>query len=89
MERNRGARQGLGSRPCGFSADGPRGNRGVDVKRLNALENLILVCDICHKTIDKNWSSDRYTVEQLQQWKAAHEARVARVTGIGPFEGAY
>lgn len=67
-----------------FSADGPRGNRGVDGKRLNALENLILVCDICHKTIDKNWSSDRYTVEQLQQWKAAHEARVARVTGIGP-----
>jgi hypothetical protein len=67
-----------------FSADGPRGNRGVAVKRLNGLENLILVCDICHKTIDKNWSSDRYTVAQLQRWKAAHEERVARVTGIGP-----
>ena len=67
-----------------FSTDGPRGNRGVDAKRLNALENLILVCDICHKTIDRNWSSDRYTIAQLQQWKAAHEARVARVTGIGP-----
>lgn len=67
-----------------FSANGPRGNRGVDAKRLNALENLILVCDICHKTIDKNWSSGRYTVAQLQQWKAGHEARVARVTGIGP-----
>lgn len=67
-----------------FSADGPRGNRGVDAKRLNALENLILVCDICHKTIDRNWSSDRYTTAQLQQWKAAHEARVARVAGIGP-----
>jgi len=66
-----------------FSAHGPRGNRGVDTKRLNSLENLILVCDICHKTIDKNWSSGRYTVTQLQQWKAAHEARVARVTGIG------
>ncbi len=67
-----------------FSAHGPRGNRGVDAKRLKALENLILVCDICHKTIDRNWSSGRYTVAQLQQWKAAHEARVARVTGIGP-----
>jgi hypothetical protein len=67
-----------------FSADGPRGNRGVDLKRLNALENLILVCDICHKTIDKNWDSGRYTVAQLQQWKATHEDRVARVTGIGP-----
>ncbi len=65
-----------------FSAHGPRGNRGVDAKRLNVLENLILVCDICHKTIDRNWSSGRYTVAQLQQWKAAHEARVARVTGI-------
>jgi hypothetical protein len=67
-----------------FSADGPRGHRGIDAERLNALENLILVCDICHKTIDKNWSSGRYTVAQLQQWKAGHEARVARVTGIGP-----
>lgn len=67
-----------------FSADGPRGNRGVNAKRLNALENLILVCDICHKTIDKNWSSGRYTVAQLQQWKADHDGRVARVTGIGP-----
>jgi CBASS immunity sensor of nucleotide second messenger signals len=72
-----------------FSADGPRGNRGVDVKRLNALENLILVCDICHKTIDKNWSSGRYTVAQLRHWKAAHETRVARVTGtnIGDHHG--
>lgn len=67
-----------------FSADGPRGNRGVAAKRLNAIQNLILVCDICHKTIDKNWSSRRYTVAQLQHWKASHEARVARVTGIGP-----
>jgi hypothetical protein len=67
-----------------FSADGPRGNRGADAKRLNALENLILVCDICHKTIDKNWSTGRYTVPQLQQWKAAHEGRIARVAGIGP-----
>ena len=67
-----------------FSAHGPRGNRGVAPKRLNALENLILVCDICHKTIDKNWSTGRYTVAQLQQWKVAHEARVTRVTGIGP-----
>ena len=66
-----------------FSADGPRGNRGVAAKQLNAFENLILVCDICHKTIDKNWSSDHYTVAQLQQWKAVHEERVARVTGIG------
>lgn len=67
-----------------FSGAGPRGNRGVDAKRLNALENLILVCDICHKTIDKNWNNARYTVAQLQEWKAAHEGRVARVTGIGP-----
>src|ERR1043165_1288642 len=48
-----------------FSVNGPRGNRGVDAKQLNALENLILVCDICHKTIDKNWSSGRYSVAQL------------------------
>ena len=67
-----------------FSTDGPRGNRGVDARRLNALENLILVCGLCHKTIDKNWASGRYTVAQLQQWKAAHEARVCRVAGIGP-----
>jgi SMODS-associated and fused to various effectors sensor domain len=67
-----------------FSSDGPRGNRGVNPKRLNALENLILVCDICHKTIDRNWTSDRYTTAQLQQWKATHETRVARVGDVGP-----
>lgn len=67
-----------------FSVDGPRGNRGVDAKQLNSLENLILVCDSCHKNIDTNWSRNRYTVAQLTQWKVCHEARVARVTGIGP-----
>jgi len=67
-----------------FSTEGPRGNREIEVKGLYALENLILVCDICHKTIDKNWRTERYSVEQLQQWKVVHEDRVARVTGIGP-----
>lgn len=67
-----------------FSIGGPRGNDGVAANRLNALENLLLVCGECHTTIDTNWSSGRYTVDQLQQWKAAHEARVALVTGIGP-----
>ena len=67
-----------------FSADGPRGNRGVDAKRLNALENLILFATSATRRSTGTGAADRYTIAQLQQWKAAHEARVARVTGIGP-----
>ena len=67
-----------------YSDQGPRGNEGIDPSKLNDLENLMLTCHACHKTIDSNKDGGRYTVELLQSWKLNHESRVERVTGIDP-----
>lgn len=67
-----------------FSTAGPRGNRRAGRTSLNSIENLMLVCGGCHTNIDEKWSQRRYTVSMLQNWKRAHEQRVARVTEIGP-----
>lgn len=67
-----------------FSASGPRGNAGIARKKLNSLENLMLVCHGCHQKIDKQKDGGRYPAALLQDWKAAHERRVEIVTGIHP-----
>src|SRR4029077_3315886 len=69
-----------------FSAKGPRG-RGPFARNssgLNEVENLMLVCHDCHKTIDQDKDGQRYSGDLLKKWKAAHEARIAIVTGILP-----
>jgi hypothetical protein len=65
-----------------FSSDGPRGNDGIDVERLNEVENLMLACHDCHKTMDNDAKGDRYSVELLRKWKSEHERRIEIVTGI-------
>lgn len=67
-----------------FSAAGPRGNRRAARTSINSIENLMLVCGACHTNIDRNWTQRRYTVSLLQNWKRAHEQRIARVTKIAP-----
>ena len=67
-----------------FSSSGPRGNKGIAKKKLNELDNLMLVCHECHQKIDRDKAGKRYSVMMLQQWKAAHERRVKLVTGINP-----
>jgi hypothetical protein len=67
-----------------FSADGPRGNKGVAKKTINSIANLLLVCHECHQKIDKKKDGGRYAVALLQQWKAQHERRIEIVTGIDP-----
>jgi hypothetical protein len=67
-----------------FSEKGPRGNDGIKDEDLNSLENLLLTCHACHKTIDTAGKEAHYSVELLQGWKSEHESRVERVTGIDP-----
>ncbi|MCL2721309.1 MAG: SAVED domain-containing protein [Treponema sp.] len=67
-----------------FSENGPRG-WGVFKKKLqniNSIENLMLMCHDCHKTIDKDKDGVKYSASLLQQWKEKHEYRVYTVTGI-------
>lgn len=67
-----------------FSPEGPRGNKCIPTKRLNEVENLILVCNACHTTIDKDKDGSRYSAELLRGWKAEHERRIEINTGVNP-----
>lgn len=67
-----------------FSDNGPRGNVGIAKDRLNSLDNLMLVCPICHSNMDQYKSGGRYTIELLQAMKAEHERRIAVITAIAP-----
>lgn len=69
-----------------FSEDGPRGwGPFVTNKRaLNDISNLMLLCHDCHTTIDQDSEGTSYSAELLQEWKRAHEKRIAIVTGIDP-----
>ena len=67
-----------------FGANGPRG-RGVydqNPSKINSCENLLLLCSECHNEIDR--LCEKFTAEQLYQWKDLHERRIERATGITP-----
>lgn len=59
-----------------FSTRGPRGTAGLPNDAVNAIENLMLLCPICHVTIDRRDGPTRYSVERLRAMKSAHEARI-------------
>jgi hypothetical protein len=67
-----------------FSEAGPRG-RGPfqkNLKDLNKIENLMLICHDCHKLIDQDKTGVKYSASLLQQWKSEHEHRIVVVSGI-------
>lgn len=67
-----------------FSEDGPRGWGPFkrNPKNLNDVDNLMLMCHDCHKTIDQDKEGAKYSAALLKQWKNNHESRIATVTGI-------
>lgn len=65
-----------------FSAGGPRGNGAISARRLNAVENLMLVCHSCHQKIDAQKDGGRYGAPLLLAWKAEHERRIEIVTAV-------
>jgi hypothetical protein len=64
-----------------FREGGPRGedDRPADI---NSVDNLMLLCRRDHKLVDDN--PGRYPREELETHKREHEARIRRVTGLGP-----
>ncbi len=64
-----------------FREGGPRG-RGDRPAVIDSIDNLMLLCRRDHKLIDDN--PERYPREELQAHKREHEARIRRVTGLGP-----
>ena len=65
----------------GFSADGPRGEGELSEQLAKDIANLMLLCRLCHKTIDTN--KTEYSVDRLRRMKLAHEERIDVVTAIG------
>lgn len=67
----------------GFSSLGTRGQAvDRDSKKINDIENLILLCPECHEVIDHDKEMNRYTVEAVKQIKKDHEERIELVAGI-------
>lgn len=65
-----------------FRERGPRGDDGIRPEDINSFENLMLLCQPCHKLVDDN--PRRYPRTDLEQFKAEHEDRIRWVTGLGP-----
>lgn len=65
-----------------FRERGPRGDDGPRPEDINSFENLMLLCQPCHKLVDDN--PRRYLRADLELFKAEHEDRIRWITGLGP-----
>src|SRR6266511_2623902 len=59
----------------GVGRQGPRSKAAPLSDDPNAIENLTLLCGVCHPIVDNN--PRIYSVEVLAKYKADHEARMA------------
>lgn len=65
-----------------FSKDGPRGKGKRRSQAINSIDNLMLLCQPCHKLIDDD--PQTYPVPVLEGYKRQHEERIHHLTGLGP-----
>lgn len=61
--------------------DGPRHEDPLAMDRRDLAENLLILCNACHKIVDDQFV--HYTVELLRKMKADHEAWVLETLGQG------
>ncbi|PKO18714.1 hypothetical protein CVU37_04830 [candidate division BRC1 bacterium HGW-BRC1-1] len=69
-----------------------KGPRGSDASRpalpdINDIENLMLLCPVCHKHIDDE--PDNFSVCTLKKYKKQHECRVFRLTDLDKERGTH
>ena len=67
-----------------FSKEGPRYDSLLSPKLETDFDNLMLVCDECHRTFDDQSKVMEYPAERLIAMKKAHEERIELLTGIAP-----
>lgn len=63
------------------SAKGPRGDEILSPQLKKELSNLMLLCDVHHRRVDKDDVAG-HPVERLREMKRKHEARVALLTSL-------
>ncbi len=63
--------------------DGPRGDPELSPKLAHEFSNLMLLCDVCHRRIDKH-DEKGHPPELLRAMKGKHEERIALQTSLGP-----
>ncbi len=68
--------------------DGPRGHPILSEKLKADLSNIMLLCDIHHRLIDKE-DVEGHPVERLREMKALHEQRIEISTAVGPDKQSY
>ena len=61
--------------------DGPRGDPILSELLKRNIDNLMLLCDVHHRLVDKIDVAG-HSVQLLQEYKRRHEARIELVTGI-------
>lgn len=65
-----------------FSEGGKRFSRLITRKKINDIDNLMLLCGACHDLVDSE--STGYSAEVLRAMKKEHEDRIERLTSIKP-----
>lgn len=65
-----------------FKKAGARGDDGERPEDINSADNLMLLCQRCHKHVDDN--EKEFPRARLEAFKHEHEDRIAHVTSIGP-----
>lgn len=63
------------------SPDGPRGHPILSEQLKSDLSNIMLLCDQCHRRIDKE-AVEEHPVELLRAYKRNHEERIELVTAL-------
>lgn len=67
-----------------FKPDGPRGADKERPEDINDVANLMLLCPRCHKLIDDNATTAKYTRAMLEKRKREHEERILHLTDAKP-----
>lgn len=61
--------------------DGPRGDATLSPQLAKELSNLMLMCDVCHRRIDRE-DVQGHPAERLRAMKQGHEARIELLTSL-------
>lgn len=68
----------------GQSEHGPRGRNELSVTERDEYGNIILLCPICHRLIDK--SPNQFPVETLHNWKHCHEEAIRHLFVVPTYD---